>query len=114
MPLYWENDEISIRDISSAKETGYQLDASPVEDISGSENDPIADQENLEKTKELLSHRKEEMGFECSRERKLARKERRRKQARSKGIKKQPPVYRDQTEYLYQIGAIDCIKEYKQ
>ena len=40
-PLYWAKDEISIRDISSASEIGYQLDASSVEDISCSENDPI-------------------------------------------------------------------------
>ena len=96
-PLYWAKDEISIRDLSSASETGYQLDASPVEDSSGSENDPIIDQENLEKVRELLSHRNEKMEFECSLERKLARKERRRRQARSKGIRKQPPVYRDRT-----------------
>ena len=113
-PLYWEKDEISIRDLSSASETGYQLDASPVEDVSGSDSDPIVDQEDLEKIRELLSHRTSEMGLECSRERRLARKERRRKQARSKGIKKQPPVYRDQTKYLYNIGAIDYIKEYKE
>ena len=96
--LYWAKDEIRIRDISSASETGYQLDASPVEDISCSESDPIVDQENLEKIRDLLSHRNDEMGFECSRERKLARKERRRKQARSKGSKKKPPIYRDQME----------------
>ena len=69
---------------------------------------------NLEKIRDLLSHRKDEMGFECSTERKLAQKECKRKQARSKGIKKQSPVYRDQIEYLYQIGAIDCIKKYKE
>ena len=113
-PLYWAKDEISIRDLLSTTETRYQLDASPVEDSSSSDNDPTVDQENLEKIKELLSHRNDEMGFECSRERKLARKERRRKQASTKGIKIQPPVYKDQTEYLYQIGAIDCIKEYKE
>ena len=54
------------------------------------------------------------MQIECSRERRLARKGRIRKQARSKGIKKQPPIYKDQIEYLYNIGAIDCIKEYKE
>ena len=113
-PLYWAKDEISIRDLSSASETGYQLDASPVEETSGSENDPTVDQENLEKVRELLSHRNERMEFECSQERRLARKERRRKQARSKGIRKQPPVYKNQTEYLYQIGAINCVKEYKE
>ena len=90
------------------------MDASPVEETSGSENDPTVDQESLEKIRELLSHRNEKMGFECSLERKLARKERRRKQARSKGIRKQPPTYNNQTEYLYQIGAIDCVKEYKE
>ena len=74
---------------------------------------PTVDQENLEKIRELLRHRNEKMEFECSLEKKLARKERRRRQARSKGIRKQPPVYKDQTEYLYQIGAIDCVKEYK-
>ena len=74
-PLYWAKDEISIRDISSANEMGYQLDASLVENISCNEEDPIVDQGNLEKIRELLSHRKEEMGFECSKERKLARKE---------------------------------------
>ena len=113
-PLYWAKDEISIRDISSTSETGHQLEAILVEDLSCGENDPIVDLENLEKIKELLSHRKDEIGFECSRERKLARKERRRKQARSKRIKKQPLVYRDQTKYLYQIGTIDYIKEYKE
>ena len=92
---------------------GYQLDASSIEELSYNDNDPIVDQENLKKIKELLSHRKREFGIEYSRERKLVRKEQRIKQAQSKGIKKQPPVYRDQTEYLYQIGAVDCIKEYK-
>ena len=62
----------------------------------------------------LLSHRNDEMGLECSQERRLARRERRRKQTRSKGIRKQQPLYKDQTEYLYNIGAIDCIKEYKE
>ena len=69
-PLYWAKDEISIRDISSSSETGYQL---AVEDLSCSKNDPIVDPENLEKIRELLSHRKDEIGFECSRERELAR-----------------------------------------
>ena len=78
-PLYWAKDEISIRDISSASEKGYQLDASSIEELSCSDKDPIVDPENLEKIKELLSHRKEEFGLECSRERKLARKERRKK-----------------------------------
>ena len=85
-----------------------------MEDSSGSENDPIVDQENLEKVRELLSHRNGHIQFECSLERELARRERRKKQARSKGIRKQPPVYKDQREYLYQIGAIDCVKEYKE
>ena len=67
---------------------GYQLDASLTKDISSSENNPIVYQENLEKIRELLSHVNDEVGFECSQERKLARKEQRRKQARSKGIKK--------------------------
>ena len=48
-PLYWARDEISIRDISSANETRYQMDASPVEDISGSDNDPIVDQKTWRK-----------------------------------------------------------------
>ena len=42
---------------------------------------PIVNHENIEKINELLSHRKSELGIECSRERKLARKERREKQA---------------------------------
>ena len=78
-PLYWAKDEISIRDLSSATKTGYQLYASLVEDMFGNENDPTIDQENLEKVRELLSHRNEKMEFECSQERRLARKERRRK-----------------------------------
>ena len=62
-PPYWAKDEISIKDLSSASETRYQLDASLVEDISGSDSDPTVDQENLEKIRELLSHRNDEMGF---------------------------------------------------
>ena len=75
-PLYWARDKISIRDLSSTSEMGYQLDASSIEELSCSDNDPIVDQENLKKIKEPLSHRKGEFGIECSRERKLARKER--------------------------------------
>ena len=80
-PLYWAKDKISIRYLSSASETGYQLDVSSIQELSCSENDPIVDLENMEKIKDLLSHRKSEFEFECSRERKLARKERREKQA---------------------------------
>ena len=43
-PLYWAKDKISIRDLSSTSEIGYQLDASPVEDTSGSESEPTVDQ----------------------------------------------------------------------
>ena len=95
-PLYWAKDEISIRNIFLASETGYQLDASSIENLSYSDNAPIVDLENLEKIKELLSHRKDKLGLECSRKRRLARKEQGKKQAWSKGIKNQPPVYRDQ------------------
>ena len=41
----------------------------------------------MDKIKELLSHKKREFGIDYSRERKLAQKKQRKKQARSKGIK---------------------------
>ena len=49
------------------------LDASSIEELSYSDNDPIVDQENIEEIKELLIHRMSEFGFKCSRERKLAK-----------------------------------------
>ena len=74
-PLYWAKDEIIIRDLSQASDDGYHLDISSSKEISCNEKNHWVEQEIMDKTKELLSHRNSELGIECSKERKQAQKE---------------------------------------
>ena len=68
----------------------------------------------MDKIRKLLRHKEGEFGNESSTDKRRLRRKRREKQAHSKGIKRQPPSYKNENKYLHMIGAIDCIKEHNE
>ena len=115
-PMCWIKDEVSIRDVSSAEEKGYLVE-DEFSDLE-SELDMDVDEENLNKIRELLGHRNTEqraiLDMKSTLERQKARRKRREKQARSKGIPRTPPQIKGKNEYLHMVGAVDCIKDYNE
>ena len=111
-PLHWIKDEITLTDISDDNGSGYCVD-SKLSEQGELDDDPWVHETELEKVRILLKHR-ETMAFQESKPKGRTREERRKRQARSKGIKRPPPMLKGKNDYLYMVGAVDCIKAYNE
>ena len=100
-------DASSLADCQSSHESSEQKDFSYYSEEEFSDGDDIVSEEDLERVRALLLHRLEWISE--TQRRKREREERRKRTARSKGVKK-PPTFEGKTEYLLHVEAYDLAK----
>ena len=81
-------------------------------DLSKNEEDCVVSEAHLQQVQELLCHRTADKLLHTTQPTK-SRENQRAKQAKSKGVKRPPPILKGKNNYLHFVGAIDCIKAYK-